>query len=807
MKKRPRNAQPFRRTPLALATHLLLATIALPALAQEAPEGAARSATDLDTVTVTATRREESVQEVPINITAVTGTDIEQQGLKDLADLVRTVPGLFLVDQGGRDANKLVVRGLNVDSLAGYDGNIDGGGVVAQYIGDIPLFMDFRLIDIDRVEALLGPQGTLYGAGTLGGAIRYLPARPVLGETSFVVGGGLNVMSKSDDVGSEARFTVNLPVGEKGAFRAAVAYVEDPGFIDYGYVVREGGVSNPQPDPSDPADVAANLRYVKDANYTDVLTSRLGFRYEFTPSVTADLSYYYQKQEAGGRTINHREAFGTGRYVSAQRYLEPNDRENHLLSLELNADLGFATLTSATGYSEYTDDGQRDQTDLLLNFEYGYEDFPTFSAFTHEETEQKRYNQELRLVSNTEGPWNWIVGAFYNRADTYGTSIEYTPGLPAYWGVDRPDEIEYYSLADTRFEERALFGELDYDITDKWSVTVGARRFDYKVDATSGFDLPLLYTALGERGPTEIVPALEAVRVSDKDSIFKFNTAYQFNDRLLGYFTVSEGYRPGGSNVIPSCPDPLPPEQNVCALPNELLIQPDKTRNHEIGIKSSWLDGRLVVNGALYYIDWEDIQVAGTTVNGNLPITVNGGTAESRGVELSVAARLLEGLRANFSYSYNQAELTQDAIGIVGGQDALDGDRLPGSPEQQANLSLNYYRPLANGWAWSMDYSVHAQGDVYSRVGLRNNGEILPGYSTHNVAWTLFGDKWDVRLYVRNLFDKYAATGIRSTPAFIRSIDGDPDGDGVADYSFALRSYYKAVLEPRRVGVDFTYRF
>lgn len=799
----PRPLRRFRRHPLALAAAASLATAA-PVAAQEAPPP---DPTELDAITVTATRRAENVQEVPLNITALTGAAIERQGLKDLADLAATVPGLYLVDQGGRDTNKLVVRGLNVDSLAGYDGNIDGGGVVAQYIGDIPLYLDFRLIDIERVEALLGPQGTLYGAGTLGGAIRYIPARATIGEAAFMVGGGLSTMSKSDDTGLEGRFTMNVPVGEKGAFRAAIAYFEDPGFIDYGYVVREGGVSNPQPDFSDPADVDANLRYVEDANHVDVLTGRFAYRYEFSPGVAADLSYYYQKQEAGGRTINHRDAFGTGRYVSAQRYLEPNDRENHLLSLEVNADLGFATLTSATGYSEYEDDGQRDQTDLLLNFEYGYEDFPTFSAYTHELTEQERFNQELRLVSNGDGPLNWIVGGFYNKSDTYGTSSEFTPGLPEYWGVDRPDALEYYSLGDSSFEERALFGEIGYDITDAWSVTVGARWFEYEVEATSGFDLPLLYTALGERGPTEIVPALETVQVDDSDSIYKFNTAYRFTDTMLGYVTVSEGYRPGGSNVIPSCPDPLPPEQNVCALPNELLIQPDKTRNHEVGLKTTWLDGRLTINGALYQIDWDDIQIAGTTVNGNLPITVNGGSADSRGVELSMGAKVTEALRVDLGLTYNKAELTEDAAGIVGGADAFDGDRLPGSPERQANLAVNYHHLMASGLSWAIDYGLHAQGDVYSRVGLRNQGEVLPGYSTHHLAWTLFGDRWDVRVYARNLFDKYAETGVRSTPAFVRGIDGDPDGDGVADYTFALRSYYKAVLEPRRVGVDFTFRF
>lgn len=794
-KPHPR-ARLLRRSPLASATQLLLAGAAWPALAQQ-PAPAPASAVQLDAVVVTATRRDESVQEVPINITAVTREEIRSQNLKDLSDLVRTVPGLFLVDQGGRDANRLVVRGLNVSSISSSEGVGEaGGGVVAQYIGDIPLYLDLRLQDIDRVEALLGPQGTLYGAGTLGGAIRYIPARPEPGVTLFEVGGGINALSHSGDIGYEGRFVANLPLGERGAFRAAVAYYQDPGFIDYDYVVRQPGVSNPQPDFSDPAEVEANLRRVADANYTDVLSSKLAVRYEFTDAVAADLSWYHQNQDAGGRTINSLHAFGTGRYVSGMRFVEPNERQSDLLSLEINADLGFATLTSATGYSKATEDGQRDQTDLLLNFEYGYETFPSFAAYTHEEGESERLNQEIRLVSSGDGPWNWIVGAFYNRNDYWGTSKEFVPGLPEFWGVDRPDALEYFSISEGVFKETAFFGELGYDFTDRWRAAIGARRFEFDDSSNVGFDLPFLYTMLGVYGPDDISPSMTAVNVSLKDTIFKFNTSYRFSDDVLGYLTVSEGYRPGGSNAIAPCQDPLPPGQNVCALPNELLIKPDMTTNHEVGLKTAWLDGRLIVNGALYMIDWKDVQVSGATVNGSLPITVNGGKARSQGIELSTVALVTDALRLTASYSHTEAELTEDAPGLVSGQDAYDGDRLPGSPEQQANLALNYHRPLANGWAWALDYSVHVQSDVYTRAGLRNGGEVLPGYSTHNLAYTLSGDRWDVKLYAKNLFDKFAVTGVRNTRDSIREING-----------FALRSYYNSVLEPLRVGVDFNYRF
>lgn len=782
-----------RRRPLALSVALAMAPL-VPAFAQVPDRD---DATQLDSLTVTATRRDASVQEVPLNITAVSRSDIEDRGLKDLSDLVRVVPGLFLVDQGGRDSNLLTVRGLNVNSLSASEGvGNDGGGVVAQYLGDIPLYIDLRLLDIERVESLLGPQGTLYGAGSLGGAIRYIPSRPELGETSYETTIGVTGLSHSSGIGGELSAIANLPIGERGAFRAAFGIFDDPGFIDYDYLLQEPGVSNPEPDLTDPDAVADNLTRKRDANDLMTQAARLALRYQFTDAVEATLTYHYQDQEAGARTVNHAQSFGTGDYVSAYRFLEPNDRKTQLGSLEITADLGFATLTSATGYSTYDELGQRDQTDLLLNFEYGYEDFPAFNAFTREDAEEDRTTQELRLVSNSDSALTWIVGAFYNKSELEAYSSEFVPGIPEFWEIDRPDNLEYFQATFDEFRETAFFGEIGYDFTEKWNVTVGARSFDFDDDQRVGFALPLIDGS----APDEILVEYDPVSVSDSDTIFKFNTSYQFTDDLLGYATLSEGYRTGGANAVPACQEPLEPGQNVCALPNERLIQPDKTLNHEIGLRSSWLDGRLIVNGALYYIEWDDIQVAGSTVNGAIPITVNGAKAESQGVELSMQARLGDAWRLSAAYTYNDAQLTQDAPAIVAGEDAFDGDRLPGSPEHQGNVALDYTRPLANGLVFGASYAVAVQSDVYSRVGLRAGGEALPGFGVHNAALSLSGESWTARLYAKNLFDTYAETGVRNNSTWIRSIDGDGT-------SFRLRNYYKSVLEPLRIGATFTYYF
>src|SRR5690606_1904010 len=237
----------------------------------------AQVAEPLEEVIVTASRRATSLQDLPFNITAMSGETLERQRLRDLADLGRWVPGLTVVDQGGRASNRMIVRGLNVASLNASEFlENSAGDTVQTYVGDIPLYVDLKLHDIERVEVLIGPQGTLYGAGTLGGAVRYIPRAPDLERFSLDLQGDVFDGSHGEGAGFEGAFTVNAPlVDDRVALRTSLAWLDDPGFIDYPYLVREPGVSNPQPDFNDPADVAANLRAERDVNWEETLTGRV----------------------------------------------------------------------------------------------------------------------------------------------------------------------------------------------------------------------------------------------------------------------------------------------------------------------------------------------------------------------------------------------------------------------------------------------------------------------------------------------------------------------------------------------------
>lgn len=805
MTTKPRPSLP-RRNRLAIA---LTAALVAPLAGAQSTDEAQR----LDEVTVTATRRAESVQDVPLNITALAGDSLKDEGVGSLVEIGRMVPGLYVLDQGGRSSNQIIVRGLNADPVAASEALGNGsGGTVATYVGEIPLYVDLRLDDIERVEVLLGPQGTLYGAGTLGGAIRYIPKRPSFDGPEFQLRGSGYGLNESDGIGYTTGFTANFAASDTFAVRASVDWLDDPGFIDYNFLVREPGVSDPEPDFSDPADVAANLRREKDADWQQTLSGRIGLRWQPNEAIDANLTYYFQDQEVGGRTQNHDVAFDSGRYVSAHRFEEPNDRRNELTALEVTADLGFAELTSATGYSKYDELGQRDQTDLLITLEYSYEAFPSFAAFTREDQEEETFNQELRLVSTSEGPWNWIVGGFYNSLDVEAVSREFTPGYPEYLGGNRPDNLEYISVNRTELEEKAIYGELGYEITDRWSVTIGARWYDYDLDTRDAIDLPLFNSIFGDAGPNDINLVFEDGGQSDSGSLFKFNTSYQFTDDLLGYFTVSEGYRIGNSNGIAPCPDPLPPNQIACALPDEMQFFPDQTTNYEIGIRSQWLDRRLTINSAIYYIDWEDPQLAGTTDNAALPITLNGEGAESRGMELSFDALLTDSLSLRGSFAVTRAELSEDAPALLAtiippgfnprvDVDGRAGDRLPGSPEEQANLMLSYDTVVGEDWDLRLNYGVAAIGDILTRTGNRADGERLGGFSLHNASAILRGANWSVQLYAENLWNKYAVTGVRSSRPYVQTVS-DENGDPVT-----VRRYYHDVLRPREFGLRFTYDF
>lgn len=801
------------------------AAIAAPAVAQDADADELRN----ETIVVTATRRAESVQDVPLNIAAVGAAQIQEQGFDEISDVLAYVPGINIVDRGGRQGNPIIVRGLAADPLGSGDGNNDGGGTVATYVGEIPLFVDLKLNDLERVEVLLGPQGTLYGAGTLGGAIRYLPNKPNFDGDLFSVRAEAFQYSEADDISTDIGFTFNKAFTDNFAIRGSVDLRNDSGFIDYPFIVQQIGVSEPDPDFNDPAARASNFAPQEDANGEETLSGRIAARWEPTPWLDGTLTYYFQEADIEGRTLSSaRSTVPAGDFDSALRVPEPNEISNELLALELTADLGFAELTSATGFSKFEDDGQRDQTDLLISLEYSYESFPTFTAFTNEQGEEERINQEIRLVSTTDGPFNWIVGAFYNEFESAGFSAEFTPGYAAFAGFDRPDDLEYFSQGVTELEETAFFGEIGYDITDRWTVTVGGRAYEYDLTTFDRVDFPLFDPDFVARSVSEVSsqlasdPAANTGGQSDNGTLFKFNTSYDVTDDALIYLTISEGYRIGNSNGVGTCAefDPtMAAMQGACALlpgqrfgpgaadistRDETQFGPDQTTNYEIGFKSTLLDGDLLFNGALYFIEWTDPQLSSATVNASIPITVNADGAESTGIEFSGDWQATDNLRLRGSFSHTVAELTAPVPSLVrtitppgfgtAFEDGQSGDRLPGSPETQFSVFASYEQPLSYGPTLTYNIGYAYQGDVLTRAAGRGNGLTLDEFGIANASVVYDADDWSATLFVNNLFDEFAETGVRGTALSNQTINGAN-----------VRTFGTFVAPPRAIGVRFNW--
>jgi iron complex outermembrane receptor protein len=801
------------RTGLLCAT--ALASVAgAPALAQEAPASGQEASSGSTNATaneivVTGSRRRTTLQDAPINISAISSETIENQRLDDIRSLSSFTPGVTVADTGPGSTGQIILRGI-----ASGDTSVNGANsnnAVGVYLGEVPLYLDFKLIDISRVEVLQGPQGTLYGLGTLAGAVRYIPNRPDTDRFSVDIHGRGYAESHSSDFGGVGDVAINIPIWKDHvAFRTATGYYDNAGFIDYDHLLQQPGVSDPQPGRATagstgsfgtPTDYAANFKRRADVNFEHTFTTRNQLLLEYNPNIKAYLTYAHQSTKTDGQQANGAGVLGTGRYEGPWRYLEPVDRRSDLYSAEVYVNLfDIAQLVSTTAYTKQRIRSTDDNTDLLLDLNYGYEAFPDFSSYANNQQEYKQFDQEVRVVSTHGGPFNWVIGGFYNRLKFASNRQEYTPGFTQYFDINRPDNLEYISFVRSKTVEKAVYGEGTLHLTKKWQVTGGIRYFKYDASVAGGSDTPEFGGGLTRMPYPSTTIAASRIRTgaTGKDGVvWKANTSYKFSDNLLAYFTYSTGYRVGGVNRVVPCILPLPAGQNLCALPNELIYGPDKTRNIEVGVRASLFDKRLQLTVDGYHVNWTGVQVPSQTVNGAIGITVNGANAVSQGFDFQGTVKITPNLNLIATYSYVDAHLTEDVAGLVVSQgiryDAFSGDRLPGSAKNSGSGQLIYTYPLGEGSKIEAIWATVYRGDIYSRVGLRGNGESIPHYITHSVSLNYITKRFEVGLFADNLFDKYAVTAISNDVSSFNQVRTD-----VVERYYAL-----GVLTPRRVGFEF----
>ncbi|WP_184079659.1 TonB-dependent receptor [Sphingobium subterraneum] len=801
----------FRNT--LLGATILMGAGTPSALAQTAAPDQGSSAGDPSEIVVTATRRATSIQDVPINISAVGQEQIARQRIDDVRDLADFTPGMTISDTGPGSTGTIVLRGLNASDTDTTGNSYDNA--LGVYLGEVPLYYDFKLLDIARVETLLGPQGTLYGLGTLAGAIRNIPNRPNLGRFEGAAHGRLYGKNHGSKAGYQLDGVINIPIiTDHVAFRSATGYYYDPGFIDYPLLLQTPGVSLPQPDGPDfvtPAGYAANLRKEKDLNFEKTFTTRNQLLVQFSEDLKVDFTYAYQQTRTDGGQYNSAGVLGTGKYESAGRYTEPSKRRAHLGSMEINANIAsIADLVATTAYTNVKNRNRTDNTDLLLDLDYGYESFPAFSSWNESENTRKQFNQEVRFVSRHGGPFNWVIGGFYNRQKLQRDYVEHVPNHPwvAFGTLPNPDEVEYASYTRSTVTEKAIFGEGTFKVTPKWQVTAGARYFGYKSKIAGALVVPLIGDPVS---PYDLPPAGGTAKKTGW--VWKLNSSYNFTPGIMLYATYSKGYRIGGPNSVAPCPDPLPNDpdgdhinntQLPCGLPNEIQFGPDTTKNAEIGIRTQLFDHKLTFNFNVFQIKWNGIQVSSATLNGIVGITVNGGKAKSEGFETSFQLRPVPRVSLQGTYSYVNARLTENVPNNIPVNDpagtypsvpikldALSGDRLPGSAKNSGSLGVAYTMPFKDGNLIA-DWAATYRGSVVTRLGWdRAFGDKLPGYVLHRASLTYETDRYSLGIFANNIFDKYAVNAVNQD----RSRTGLNDG-------VVLRYYKRSVINPRTFGIE-----
>lgn len=766
-----------------ISAAVLMALYGLPPAVSAQQQGAAQ-VESLTEVIVTASRRSQTTEEVPYSISVVNPVQLANSGVTDLASLARQVPGVSMADRGARSSSTAfpIIRGLNASpGAAGF--RTFEQAPVGTYIGNSPIDGYFQFNDIERVEVLRGPQGTLYGAGALGGALRIIPAAPKLGEFSGNAEARIGMIDQASDPSYATSATVNLPMGETFAFRASGNYERLPGFIDaHGLMKLDSNGAPVLADPSDPVDSPAVYYTRKDWNDQKTFTGRASLLWEPTDTFNAQISYMYSDLEGqSGRTATDR--FPGGPFAGDPRIIfpaggdytrfagaeEPYDRKTDLASLDLSYDAGFATLSSTTSY--FTTEGKtQSETSYTLyrlpqyiGYYTGIAINPRFILPQIYGDKTRTFSQEVRLVSNThpDNKFDYVVGLFYQKQTRLGTWIVTNPGsvdraLAAgctggyYFGSTFPDCVPLTAPGgviidqndEQKFEDKSVFGELTWHFSDRGQITGGFRHFKQDFDDTQYLEL----YAYGLTVPPETRTS------SASKTTWKINPSYEYADNHRVYAVWSQGFRRGGSNALPLVG---PFADN----PELITYRPDTADNYELGLKGHF-DNGLAYTLAAFNIIWENPQIGGTTPTTNFAVW-NAKKAESKGFELDINTPLwVPGLSIALSGAYADASFSEDyrIASTFGDIIGLKGQQLPGSPETSAAATLNYEFDLSNGYRMAMSLNDTYRSKVLlSNFGILGNAPLASEpMNIVNASVALNNDSWLIGLYATNLTNKRA---------------------------------------------------
>lgn len=711
---------------------LSLAVLVAPAtvLAQAAEEADESSA--LEEVLVTARKRTESMFDVPLSISVMSEEFIENLGAQDFTQLVPSVPSLNAY-QNGPGRTRLYIRGIA--NGAGNDNDTQNGETVSIYLDEIPISLgamnpELALFDLDRVEVLRGPQGTLYGAGSMAGTIRQVSNKPNLSEVEGKLEAGVSTITHGSS-GYTFKGLINAPVvSDKFAVRASAYYTDFGGYID---------------------NVLTGEKDLNDGNTKGV---RLAARWLLNEKFTADFSFFHHDYSDNGRPEDLDETpYLSRNYTSFDGY----DDEMQIYNMTLNYDLGWGEIVSSTSYFDRTVINRR-SLDLLFELALPPGITPHELVDT---TDLDVFAQEIRLASTTDKPLQWTVGMYLDQKDTFYLNTFPVPGADEVLGVPSevfgaPADNLFWGYDDLTVETYAFFGEAYYSI-DKFTITAGLRYFNWEQDIEfyqSGLFNGGANSDPRPKGTTDGVNP-------------KLGLSYDVNDDMMIYGQVARGFRYGGINgAIPEsvCADELAEVEREGG--DVRFFEPDELWNYEVGSKGTTAGGSVSYSASYFYIKWDDMQTS-RSFDCGFGFRENVGKAQSQGVELELQAALSERWVLGFGGAYIDATLSEDVPNLG----AQDGDQVPYVPKLSFSASADYVFPVnqtLDGFFWG---NVQYVGDRHTEFNHdpTTNYRKMDAFAVANLRTGVRWDGYDLSLYVHNVFDDGGVIRALRRPPF------DPD--------------------------------
>jgi iron complex outermembrane recepter protein len=765
-----------------------LAAAATPVAAP--PSAASSTKGELEEITVTAEKRESTVQATPIAMTAMSAADLSQENIVSIQDLVGAVPGISL-RTAGPGQTEYEMRGL-----ASSGGSV---ATVGFYLDETPLsasavalngrtVIDADLFDLNRTEILRGPQGTLYGAGSMGGTIKLVTNPPELNnllgsaeaDASQTTGGSTN---------GHGSLMLNIPIGDIAAFRFVTTDKYISGFI-HRYVIAPGQFPYPtnfgncgvyycsRGDVED-APIAQDHA---NSNIERFISSRGSLLIQPMDTLSITGNFMYQRIDADGYN-NYQAPPNNEAIYQPYDIKEPYYDSFHLWSLKVSYDMPFANLTSASSYWKRDVYQSTDSTEALQNI-FNYTQFVPNLYEDNDTTWQ--IAQELRLTSRGDSDFQWVGGLYYSNLHSGyitknqtvgfvttpvcplppvgnpalgghcppGTTFTYSPPITG----PNPEGIMFNDNNPNILNQKAIFGEASYKLRPDLKLTTGFRF--YKFDISNEANQRGLGTASGSATPT-----IDSASGSNTSFLPKVNLSYEPTPDLTLYSTLSKGSRPGGVNL----PIPLVPFSQgafyYCGPgtgPSYLTNQPayyapDNIWSLEFGEKARFDDRRFTVNADVYYVKWHNIQQL-IVLSCGYPYNTNVGDAKTYGPEIEMAAKLTDEITLDFTGAYTQAYIS--AAKDTPGLPVTDGTRVTSIPKYTGNLALSYARELPQDYKFTARIAESYVGSVFDTAYY---AETLGSYGLMDFRLGLGKERWVASVFGTNLTNKHAGLTIDNT--------------------------------------------